>query len=274
MAESNFQIRAREQGRKSMILYFTGTGNSRYIAKKMAGALGEELHSINDRIKRGYTEKIQVNGRLIFVTPTYAWRIPRVVEQWILQTVFTGVREVWFVMDCGGEIGDAAKYTKELCDRKKFFYMGTAEIVMPENYIAVFDAPGETKALEIIRKADAAIADAIRKIEKGQRFPERKSSVADRLKSGPVNAVFYPVCVSAKAFAADERCIGCGKCVKLCPLNNVKLVDKKPVWGRNCTHCMACICYCPTKAIEYGKKSVGKPRYQCPEADDGETFEI
>ena len=56
-------------------------------------------------------------------------------------------------------------------------------------------------------------------------------------------------------------CIGCGQCVKRCPMNNVAIKDGKPVWGRNCTHCMACICYCPVSAIEYGKKSVGQPRY-------------
>ena len=41
----------------------------------------------------------------------------------------------------------------------------------------------------------------------------------------------------------------------------IRLIDKKPVWGEKCTHCMACICYCPAEAIEYGIKSLGKPRY-------------
>ena len=59
----------------------------------------------------------------------------------------------------------------------------------------------------------------------------------------------------------EARCIGCGRCVELCPLNNVHLKNGKPVWGKNCTHCMACICYCPKEAIEYGKKSREKPRY-------------
>lgn len=44
-------------------------------------------------------------------------------------------------------------------------------------------------------------------------------------------------------------------------LNNIRLENGKPVWGKNCTHCMACICYCPKEAIEYGEKSKGKPRY-------------
>ena len=64
------------------------------------------------------------------------------------------------------------------------------------------------------------------------------------------------------SIAIDKKtCIGCGKCVKNCPMNNIRLKDGKPIWGKKCTHCMACICYCPMEAIEYGKKSIGKPRY-------------
>lgn len=72
---------------------------------------------------------------------------------------------------------------------------------------------------------------------------------------------FYRFFVKADAFRATDACIGCGKCVELCPLNNIRLENGKPVWGKNCTHCMACICHCPKEAIEYGKKSKGKPRY-------------
>ena len=79
--------------------------------------------------------------------------------------------------------------------------------------------------------------------------------------SGPVNPAFYRFFVRADAFRATDACIGCGKCVERCPLNNIRLENGKPVWGKHCTHCMACICYCPKEAIEYGKKSKGKPRY-------------
>ena len=79
--------------------------------------------------------------------------------------------------------------------------------------------------------------------------------------SGPVNPVFYTFFVKANAFQASNACIGCGQCTQKCPTNNIQLKSGKPVWDKNCTHCMACICYCPVEAIEYGKKSVGKPRY-------------
>ena len=79
--------------------------------------------------------------------------------------------------------------------------------------------------------------------------------------TAPVNPVFYRFFVKADAFRAADACTGCGRCVELCPLNNVHLKNGRPVWGKNCTHCMACICYCPKEAIEYGEKSKGKPRY-------------
>ena len=59
----------------------------------------------------------------------------------------------------------------------------------------------------------------------------------------------------------QNKCVGCGKCAQLCPLNNIHLENGKPMWGDTCTHCMACISACPTQAIEYKKISVGKPRY-------------
>ena len=61
-----------------------------------------------------------------------------------------------------------------------------------------------------------------------------------------------------------EKCTGCGLCAKLCPTCTITLHDGHPVWEDNCTHCMACITRCPAEAIEYGKKSLGKPRYRCP----------
>lgn len=79
--------------------------------------------------------------------------------------------------------------------------------------------------------------------------------------SGPVNPAFYAFCVKSTAFVVSDKCIGCGQCAKRCPMNNITIQDGKPIWSNGCTHCMACICYCPAEAIEYGKKSLGQPRY-------------
>ena len=98
-----------------MILYFSGTGNSRYIAKRIAQVTGDNLVSINDRIKNHDTSRIETGTQLVISVPTYAWRIPKIVEQWILDTEFIGTDKVWFVMSCGDEIGNAPKHIKKLC---------------------------------------------------------------------------------------------------------------------------------------------------------------
>ena len=244
-----------------MVLYFTGTGNSRHIAERIAHALNDTLISLNDRIKSGDITPLAVNGRLVLVMPTYAWRIPRIVRDHLLRTELRGARETWFVMDCGSEIGNAAKYNRALCREKGLVYMGTAQIVMPENFIAMFNAPTVEEARRIVAKAEPFIDRAIAAIRAGHMFSPPRKKLYDRIASSAVNPVFYPLFVKANSFTASDVCIGCGKCEKLCPLNNITLQNARPVWGTNCTQCMACICYCPTRAIEYGKKSAGKPRY-------------
>ena len=244
-----------------MVLYFTGTGNSRYIAKRVAEALGDELFSMNDRIKAGDTSPVTTDEQLVIVTPTYAWRIPRIVRDWLLKTDFPNAKQAWFMMTCGSEIGNAAGYNRALCQEKQLAYMGTAQIVMPENYIAMFNAPQAEEARQIIAKAEPDIDRAISAIKARQKFAPPRNNLYDRFMSGPVNPIFYSCFVKAKAFTASNACTGCGQCAKLCPTNNITIQNGKPVWGSDCTHCMACICYCPTEAIEYGKKSLGKPRY-------------
>lgn len=112
-----------------MVLFFTGTGNSRYIAERIAEALGDELLSMNDRIKAGEPSPVASDERLVIVTPTYAWRIPRIVRDWLAKTSFPNAKQAWFVMTCGSEIGNAAGYNQALCREKQLTYMGTAQIV-------------------------------------------------------------------------------------------------------------------------------------------------
>ena len=82
-----------------MVLYFTGTGNSRYIAEKLSSALGDELVDMGGKIRQQDFAAVDERERLVFVVPTYAWRIPRIVESWIRKTPFEDCCKAWFVMD-------------------------------------------------------------------------------------------------------------------------------------------------------------------------------
>ena len=245
-----------------MIFFFSGTGNSKYAARRIADALGDTLLSLNDRIRAGDTTPVDTGERLVIVTPTYAWRIPRIVRDWLLRTELRGAKQVWFVMTCGSELGNADRYNRALCRAKGLGCMGTAQLVMPENYIAMFGVPQAEEARKIVARAEPDLDRAIAAIRAGLPFAPTRSNFYDRFMSGPVNPIFYSLCVKANAFTVSDACTGCGQCARRCPTGSIALRGGKPVWGKACTHCMACICYCPAEAIEYGKKSRGKPRYR------------
>jgi ferredoxin len=244
-----------------MILYFSGTGNSRYAAQVIGQITDDKIFSINELIKNGNHETVKSNKPYVFVCPTYAWRMPKIVEDFIKNTSFSGSSKVYFVLTCGTDTGNALQYTKNIFDEKKLDFLGFAGVVMPENYIAMYDTPNKIQADKIIKKATPQILDIAGYIKNGQPLPKGKITFGDRLKSSIVNPLFYLTCVSARGFYATDDCSGCGKCTMMCPLNNIKIVDGKPDWGQSCTHCMACICSCPSEAIEYKKNSKGKPRY-------------
>ena len=243
-----------------MILYFSGTGNSRYAAELISSVTGDRLVSLNEVIKHKKEPVFESEKPFVVVCPTYAWRIPRIVEKLILEADFRGNKEMYFYLTCGDSAGNAYRYAKKLCEKKGLVFRGLSAGVMPENYIAMFDAPEKAEADKIIDHTRPEILDAAKRISEGKELV-CLSKPLGKILSKVVNRPFYSLVVSAKGFYATDKCIGCGKCEKVCPLNNIKIVDGKPVWGKDCTHCMACICLCPTEAVEYKNKSQGKPRY-------------
>ena len=141
-----------------MIFYFSGTGNSQFVAIQLAKALDEELVSIGRGLRSGRMQTYHSEQPLVFVAPTYAWRMPRVVEQWIRQTTFQGNPDAYFVLTCGDDCGNAAAYAQRLCRQVGLRFCGLAPVVMPENYVAMFYVPGAEEAAQIIAAAQPSIS--------------------------------------------------------------------------------------------------------------------
>jgi len=250
-----------------MVFCFSGTGNSRYVAAMIAEVLDVGVIDLNELIKSNDNSPILAGQDIIVVCPTYAWRIPKIVSNWLKTTKIMGAKRIWFVMTCGAEVGNASKYNRILAEEMALSYMGTSSIIMPENYIAMFNSPSKEEAEKIVEKATHTILDIITYIKEGIKFKPLRNNLYDRFMSSVVNPCFYRFFVSAKAFKTSDKCIKCGKCIKKCPLNNIVLTNESIKWGKKCTHCMACISYCPVHAIEYGKKTSKKYRYNFEQLD-------
>ena len=248
-----------------MIIYFSGTGNSRYCAHMLSKLLNDDWLDAAGYIKNGIAAELISDKPWVFVGPTYAWQMARIFSDFIRSGTFNGNDRAYFVLTCGGDIGNAGKPLSILCSEKCFRYMGTLEVVMPENYVAMFPVPDEEKSAAIIAAATPVLERSAESIAQSSPFPIEKTGFLDKLKTGPINQGFYKFYVKADDFFSTDKCIGCGKCVDACVLNNIRLESGRPFWGTSCTHCMACICGCPAEAIEYGKRSQGKRRYFCPD---------
>ena len=247
-----------------MVLFFSGTGNSKHIAKLVASALGDEIVDITPYLKEGKTGNFTSERPFVFVVPTYSSYIPRVVEKFIKDSEFSGGQKAYFLMTCGASCSrpGVVKRIKPLCQDKGLILGGVEGIVMPENYITLFVAPSEETAKQIIEKAESKLPPIIEKIKNeedifNKPFPTFSTYI--------VNPIFYKTLVKDKAYYATDACISCGMCASLCPMNNITLENGKPVWHGKCTQCMACIGACPALAIEYGKKAKNKRRYYLSE---------
>ena len=247
-----------------MVLYFSGTGNSRYAASLIARETGDELLSINDMLRERITEPYSARYAFrsetpfVVVCPTYCYRVPHVVEDFLRDSRFEGSKQLYFFLTCGDGTGQAAKEAEKLCGELEMDFMGLGSARMPENYIALFEAPGYDDALGIIRAATSQIESAGRSIRFGRRLsdPNAGSALYTR-----VNKLFYKVFINDKKYTVKDTCIGCGQCARVCPLSNIRIRDGRPVWNGNCTQCMACVSICPQDAIEYGSRTRGKRRY-------------
>ena len=136
-------------------------------------------------------------------------------------------------MDCGSEIGNAAKYNRQLAAQKHLRYMGTAQIIMPENYIAMFHAPQAEQARRIVEQAAPALQKALAQVRAGQEFSP--------LRDTPLRPLYeWPGKPGVLSLFCEGGCLPGNGCLYrmrqvrgAVPLNNIRLENGKPVWGKN-----------------------------------------
>lgn len=246
-----------------MVVYFSGTGNSRLCANVIAKTLGDEAVDSFPYLRDRKEARLESGKPWVFVSPIYAWLLPEAFAEFLEESRFSGCRDAYFVITCGSEIGGVERGLKGLCREMRLNFRGVMPIPMPNNYMLFSDLDTPEEAAAIIAAARPKMAEAARLIAAHSPFPPRKIGLIDAVKSAAIGPVFSRFATSAKPFHVTEGCIGCGKCEGLCPMRNIRLEDGRPRWDDDCMQCLACINACPEQAIEYGKSTRGKRRYYC-----------
>jgi ferredoxin len=252
-----------------MIFYFSGTGNSLYAAKNIAGTQGEPLLSIAkefDKEDNLFEYKFNKNELLSFVFPVYAWAPPKIVLDFINRMKITGEKPyVFSLCTCGEEEGNTTHILQKSLAGKGLSLDSAFSMEMPNNYIIGFDVDPKEVEIKKLKNAELTMQEVnniIKKRQKGifriipGKFPTLKSAI--------INPFFNRFALSTKMFYATDECTRCGICEKVCPLHTIK-IEEKPVWSKACTQCLACINSCPVQAIQCGKGTARKGRYLHPE---------
>lgn len=263
-----------------MIFYFSGTGNSLYVAKKISEFNGEELISVAKEIRQSkgpYKYSLRDGEKIGIIFPVYAWAPPRMVENFLKAIEFENYHDnyCFAIGVCGDSAGKTIQRVSGILAGKGIKLNSGFIMAMPNNYIIMFNT--DSKDLERKKLKEAAeTIDKINEIIKEERslvYEDKglKKAISAIL-TGAINPLFNKFSVNnCRSFYAEETCTGCGVCEKVCPNGNIK-VDNKPRWGNKCMQCTACLHWCPAKAAQFGQRTVHKGRYTNPEIGVEEMY--
>ena len=245
---------------KNIIYWFSGTGNSLYTAKRLSEALGNTtLVPMANGIP---TEAVGGSDcRIGFVFPSYYGDLPRFVRVFAEGLHILPGTDLFAVVTMGAFGEGSIKALDTLFKAKELSLCYGVGVRINGNYIlnydpAIFGAKSDKRIAAKLDKADRKILRIAADIQSGKRL----------VKTNPITAkALYKDIESLDAgFTANEKCTGCGLCERVCPVQNIVLIEGKPVWQHRCEHCVACISWCPTAAIDNGSTTQKRTRYRNP----------
>ena len=223
------------------IFYFTATGNSLYVAKRIGG----ELSSIPQMLKEGKSEfDDEVIG---FVFPCYAFGLPRIVCDFIKRSKFKA--KYFFAIMTYGNIGASGlRHMEKVASKAGIQFSYTNEILMIDNFLPLFEIEDQLKK-EKSKKIEEQLNQIVSDLKSRQQKLTRKGIVSNVL-SKPIHNLTdkYQFDDGDKRFIVQDTCNSCKVCEQVCPKNNIK-VGKNPEFLHKCEGCYACIHHCPQNAI-------------------------
>lgn len=249
-----------------MIFYFSGTGNSEFAAKKLAGRTGEQLIRMS-AVQVEQQDKYCVNEgeRIGFVFPVYWYGIPKFVEEFVKRITFKNESDyVYLVLTYGSAAGAAPQEFKKMLGVKGMNLHAVFGVSAVDNYIVAYDMPKKEQQEAIWEAMEHELEFICDAVENCQ--TEIKVQRGNKSWLTPVMQFGYHHVNHTKKFWVDEHCVDCGLCEQKCPSGIIRMQQGKPVWNEenkefSCSFCLGCIHGCPKGAIQYGKGTEKRSRY-------------
>ncbi len=261
------------------IFYFTGTGNSLYVARQLADRMPAArlvpivaaLHGATAASGPAApvstatpipTSTADVVG---IVFPVHALTIPIVVRKFVRKLRAGGTRYIFAVATREGTLFRGFPVIDRLLRRHglrlsagfilrmwnnearhaSYVIPSTEDIVDVEADLA----PRLDKIAACVRsRRDHLVPDV--DVTNPLPFSPLKNKLVEAIVIGGIKLAEY--IGGVQYFYADESCTKCGVCEKVCLSGKITTVEKAPVWRRDvlCYMCFACLNYCPATAVQ------------------------
>lgn len=250
---------------KTTIFYFSGTGNSLKIAKDLMQELGDtELVPIQKVINKEI-DLTADNIGLVF--PVYMWGMPLMAANFVKKLKADKNKYFFAVTNYGGMPAGTICQTADLLSANGIKLSAGFTVKMPGNYTPMYGAISENKQQKIFEKEKIKIKEIAEIVKnRAESKLEKNFFLINWLFSGLIYKFSAPHINSMdNKFYADEKCTSCGICERVCPAQNIKIVNGKPQWQHKCEQCLACLQWCPVSAVQYTQKTVNRKRYHHPE---------
>ena len=245
---------------KNIIFYFSGTGNCLKLSKDIAKELPDcEIVSMAKH------ESYTLNGEyecVGFVYPTYFSGIPIKVNRFLSNFNFpeNKVPYIFVIASCGAFAGNALAQVSDLLKQRGQKPDYGNKIKMVSNYVIAYDVGKNVD--KKTKKSDAATLSIIEDIQMKKIKPIGRINSLLRMY---YNRQVKIIPTTDKDYTVSDDCVSCAICKEICPVNNIELTAGKPVFKHYCEQCMACIQYCPNRAINYKNKTQKRGRYTNPD---------
>lgn len=232
--------------------YFSGTGNTYLVVKKMKETFEEHGISTNMlKIEDSKPEDVNLNHTIGIAFPVAILSTYPFVWDFINQLPPADCTEIFMVDTLGGFSGGIVGPFREIVKKKGYTPIGAREIIMPLNIFYVMDEESNKKRVqEGLINAEEYATQLINGEAKWGRIPFF-SDATYYVSLGSLKLSQIDLHHKLFLFNADkEKCNQCGICVDLCPLGNISMEEGEyPVHGLNCEYCLRCTSLCPKQAI-------------------------